>query len=247
MNEINQGSFELIRLDGHYSISTGHATPIVDKAMSHETLMQNNDIEHPLSDTFSVNDLSKFIEDITDNDIKKIFDILRFCHVTLSNKHKKLRISVVIQGTDDNPEDMLNYLRENGQNSIITLSSAGPENWDILEKPPRDADVTFKEERNDIAREQHEHSVIGYDVDEHSNIYIKNSYPYNGPIMKSRSGANMSILKYQLDLESVKFIKDCIKIIIVDNDVAKAKGISKKNKRKQKKTKRKTRKQNKLK
>jgi hypothetical protein len=51
----------------------------------------------------------------------------------------------------------------------------------------------------------------------------------------------MSILKYQLTPDSVTFIKDCVKIEIVD--LVKAKGITKK----RRKTRRKTRKQNKLK
>lgn len=251
MNEVNLGHFELIKLNEHYSISTGHATPIVDIAMLHETLMQNNDVEHPVSDTFSIAELSPFIEGITENDIQEIFTILTTCFQILSSKKKNLVIRVVIQGTDMGgvpPEYMLDYLLQNGQNSIITLSSAEldtfTDNWDILENPPRDADVTFKKERNDINVEQSEHSVIGYDVDSDI-LYIKNSYKNNGPIMKSRSGANMSILKYNLNLDSVQFIKDCIKIEIVD-DIAKAKGTRRKHKKIRRKQ-RKSRKQNKLK
>jgi hypothetical protein len=249
MNEINQGSFELIfdRFYGHYSISTGHATPIVDKAISHEILNQNNDIEHPLSDTFSVDELSPFIEDITENDIQEIHRILMSCHQILTSNNKKLIIHTMIQGTDKgevSPSVMLDYLKRNGQNSIITLESAEltntTDNWDVLEHPPRDANITFSKDRNDDTLFQFGHSVMVYDVAD-SIIYIKNSYPDNGPSLKSRSGANMSILKYQLTPDSVTFIKDCVKIEIVD--LVKAKGITKK----RRKTRRKTRKQNKLK
>jgi len=250
MNEINQGSFELIldRVYRHYIISTGHATPIVDKAMSHEILNQNND-EHPLSDTFSVDELSPFIENITENDIQEIYRILMSCHQILNVNNKKLIIHTIIQGTDNGEVSaniMLDYLKRNGENSIISLESAELtnkiDNWDVLEHPPRNADITFTEERNDETLLQSGHSVIVYNVVD-SIIYIKNSYPDNGQIIKSRSGENMSILKYQLNLDSVTFIKDCVKIEI--EDVVKAKGFSKKQKKT--KTKRKTRKQNKLK
>jgi hypothetical protein len=250
MNEINQGSFELIfdRVYRHYIISTGHATPIVDKAISHEILNQNNDIEHPLSDTFSVDELSPFIEDITENDIQEIYRILISCHQILNVKNKKLIIHSIIQGTDKGevlPSIMLDYLKRNGKNSIISLESAelnipsNMDNWDVLEHPPRNADITFTKERNDETLPQFGHSVMVYNVDFHF-LYIKNSYPNNGPLIE-----NVRTLKYQLNPDSVTFIKDCVKIEIVD-DVKKAKGITKKT-RKHNKLKRKTRKQNKLK
>lgn len=254
MNEVNYGNFQLFvdKFYGNYSISTGHATPIVDKSMSHASFSQNNDKEHPASDIFSVDELSHFIDGISENDIQEMYAILTNCSTILHSQTKKLMIHSIIFRE---PQYIIDYLLENGKDSIITLASAeigtpeNPDNWDTLEKPPRTLDITFKASRNRTDIEQAEHSVVGYNIFYEGSvpfIYIKNSYKDNGQIVKSRSGANMTILKYQLDLESVKFIKDCVKVSIVD-DVEKAKGISKKNKRKQKKTKRKTRKQNKLK
>ena len=242
-NELNQNSITII----NETINFGYAVPY-DIRLADHPLFKQTGAHVPLnSNLVSFEQLNAI--NILNESIHKIVQLLNICSKYMATNDIMLQLEWKTQIEKTLTKE---YLIEHGQNSIISLGSREYKNdnnlnklnnWNVLGHPPRDGFVTFSDNDNNGTQDGF-HSIFVYNVEEDV-LILQNSYEDQGILMESLSGAEMSGLKYHITDESMKYIFDIMKLILVERSDywKKFKG----GKTKTRKGRRKTRKQNKLK
>jgi hypothetical protein len=246
-NELNQNNIKMID-DG---ISFGYAVHYDITFADNSSFAQTGSVlpSHTYSITYE--ELNKI--GIFYGSTKRIVNFLNLCSTYIANDNKQVNIYFKTK-KDLTMNDLITY----GQNSIISLGALDNShhdtmnNWYKLTHTPRGGDVTFRQ-NNNIGDHNEFHSIYGYNViseDGKDVLILKNSYKDQGTSIISISGVPITGVLYELDAESLSFIYDLVKLILVPrSDYWKQfkGGKTKAKTRKHRKGRRKTRKQNKLK
>ena len=247
-NELNQNS---IRIIPDIGISFGYAVPYDTTFADNSFFLQSGSVlpSHTNSITFEeLNNIGIFY-----GSTLRIVKLLDLCSTFIAKKGQQVNIYFK---TKKDRNLTMNDLITHGQNSIISLGALDnshddtSNNWYTLTHTPLGGDVTFTKEKNKGTSMGY-HSIYGYNVikkDGKDVLILKNSYQDQGTPMMSISGVPITGVLYELNTESLSFIYDLVKLILVPrSDYWKKFKGGKTKTRKHRKARRKTRKQNKLK